>query len=388
MRVDHSLRSHRRLVALGISAVLVLAACGGSTPSVPVASTGTGSAPSAGSGTPDLASATTVDEVLTAVDGLDAAAREAALLAKAQTEGPIALYGTLNIESSAGLMEEFIKAYPTLKEVHFTLSGSALIERVLIEAGGGVDFWDIALANPDQLVAFKENDLITQYRGPSLDVIPAQFKDPDGWWVDAYVTYNGTMYNKDKVATPPATYEDLTDPKWKGQFVLDTEEFEWYVMMLQELGQDAGTDLMQRLAANEPVMVRGGGTQRDRVISGESWVVMSNSDELMLREIKSGAPVELTYLEPSIAKHAPAHIAKRAPNPGAAVLFYDWLLSLEGQQAIHDRLTRNMVHPDVVDNNPELTTRREGVEFKSVDLNTFAADYEKIQTDYRALFVD
>ena len=61
--------------------------------------------------------------------------------------------------------------------------------------------------------------LLASYRSPETKKIPADLFDKNGYWTGYYVNpytlgYNTKWVKKDEV---PKTYEELLNPKWKGQ---------------------------------------------------------------------------------------------------------------------------------------------------------------------------
>ena len=62
-----------------------------------------------------------------------------------------------------------------------------------------------------------------------------------------------------------------------------------------------------------------------------------------------GAPVDWIALEPAVTQVNPAMIGSKAPHPNAARLFYDYILSKEGQEQLrgYQRIpVRKDVEPD------------------------------------------
>jgi iron(III) transport system substrate-binding protein len=334
-----------------------------------------------------LSAATTIAEVLAAVDGLSAEEREAALLAKAESEGEVVGYFALQIESADAIMTAFLEAYPSLKEQHFALGGGDTLERILTEASAGRHAWDVGIVNPEHMQPIRDADLVTSYSGPVLADIPADYQDPNGEWVDLYVIQQGTMINTNLVSEPPKTIEDLAAPRFTGRFALDTEDFEWGQMVRDTYG-DRAEAVLQSIKDNQPVMIRGGGEQRELTASGELMMATTVGDYLVYGQVQEGAPVALVYLDVNITKHGPMILSKNSSHPAAAVLFFDWALSVEGQQAMHDATRRSPVNPGVTQQFPDLVAQREGVNFFTVDMNEFSKNYEDIQNVWRDMFVD
>lgn len=382
-------RWQRGAITVGLAVAFAVVACGGSAvdSGAPGATTGPGATASAGADGPGLTEATTVAEVLAAVDGLGPDERAAALLEKAEAEGQFSGYFALQIESADAITSAFIDAYPALSEQHFALGGGDTLEKILTEGTAGLHQWDVGIVNPEHLTPLREADLVGQYSGPSLSEIPSEYQDPDGEWVDLYVINQGTMINTDLVTDPPATIEDLADPRFTGRFTLDTEDFEWGQMVRDTYG-DRAQAVLEAIKANNPILIRGGGEQRELTASGEAMLATTVGDYLVYGQVQEGAPVELVYLDENITKHGPMIISNNAPHPGAAVLFMDWALSVDGQQAMHDATRRTPVNPGVVQSFPDLVAQREGAKFTTLDLNNFSENYEEIQTIWRDLFID
>ena len=66
----------------------------------------------------------------------------------------------------------------------------------------------------------------------------------------------------------PRNYQELLDPKWKGQLILDTEEFPWFAVLIKHVGKDNGLGYMRRLA-KQILMARGRTAQVQLIRAGE-----------------------------------------------------------------------------------------------------------------------
>jgi iron(III) transport system substrate-binding protein len=67
------------------------------------------------------------------------------------------------------------------------------------------------------------------------------------------------------------------------------------------------------------------------VISGEVPLALTVYNYMPEQAKKKGAPIDWFALEPAIARSNAVGVARRAPHPNAALLFYEYLLG-EGQQ--------------------------------------------------------
>src|SRR5207244_7921963 len=58
---------------------------------------------------------------------------------------------------------------------------------------------------------------------------------------------------------------------------------------------------------------------------------------------RKGAAIDWFALEPAVARMSGVGIARRAPHPNAALLFYDFMLSTEAQESlVADRKSRRL----------------------------------------------
>ena len=94
-------------------------------------------------------------------------------------------------------------------------------------------------------------------------------KDKEGYFTSLYVIPIVLGYNTNLVkrADAPKTYEDLLQPKWKGNMFLDDESYEWFAVLLKQIGRDKGLQYMRNLAKQDLRMVRG----RPRRASCRCW---------------------------------------------------------------------------------------------------------------------
>ena len=195
-----------------------------------------------------------------------------------------------------------------------------------------------------------------KYISPEASAYPASVKDADGTWTSFFINthvlvYNTTMVKKEEV---PRTYEELINPKWKGKIIIRDDDFPTFGMMLRVMGKDKGLNFMRRLAA-QGVELRSGSTLAIQDISAGAAPLGMNLYGTRVEELKKKqAPVDWTPMEFVLVSIEPLSVAAKAPNPNAARLFVDFLLSKEGQGLMRDR-SRIPPRPDVPPDPPQLT---------------------------------
>jgi iron(III) transport system substrate-binding protein len=285
-----------------------------------------------------------------------AADREQVLEA-AKKEGRLVLYTGMDTEEANLYTKEFSKKYPFIKTEIFRSSGEKVQTRFLIEHRANVHSADIFQTSIVQVYQLKNSGLLAKYVSEEASPYPDGFKDPQGHWTAFYQIPYVIGYNTRMVVAKdaPASYEDLLQPKWKGQIALETEEYQWFYHLMQIMGREKGLEFMKKFAGQNLQMRKGHTLLAQLVAAGEvalATVVYSNRVE---RLKASGAPIDwVRFKGPTITALNAISIPEKAPHPNAAKLFVDFALSKEGQTLLRG-LRRIPARPDVLPDPPSLT---------------------------------
>ncbi len=111
--------------------------------------------------------------------------------------------------------------------------------------------------------------------------IPAHFQHPDNLWFGVSQRARIIFYAKDRVVTPPATYEDLAAPEWKGKVCIRSSSNIYNQSLLASIIETHGEESAKVWAAgvvgNMARAPQGGDTDQLRgIISGECDVAVAN----------------------------------------------------------------------------------------------------------------
>jgi len=192
-------------------------------------------------------------------------------------------------------------------------------------------------------------------------------------WVQVYNT------NLIRKADLPRTYQDLLDPRWKGKLGIEASDFDWFATVVNELGEAKGLKLFRDLVAANGVSVRKGHTLLTQLVaSGEVPFALTvynyKAEQLKVK----GAPIAWLAVGTAIARPNGLAIAKRAPNPHSALLFYDFEISEEGQKVLLSR--------DFVPTNRKVDTPLGRLPLKFVDARVMLDEYDKWVKLYEEIF--
>ncbi|MSP38376.1 MAG: hypothetical protein EXR70_07785 [Deltaproteobacteria bacterium] len=149
------------------------------------------------------------------------------LVAKAQVERELVVYGTALVTQFDKFIEPFKRHYPFIKPMYSRTTGEALTTKILQEVAARQLSADAILINNYTQRIFMKKNIITAYFPPGAKNFPAGFADKQGYWYGFYlvpyaITYNSNLVSK---ANAPKSFDDLLLPRWKWQISLEREEY-------------------------------------------------------------------------------------------------------------------------------------------------------------------
>lgn len=225
------------------------------------------------------------------------------------------------------------------------------MNKIFTESRGGRHDWDVVVGRGEMVLPMMQRKLLASYPSPESKMIDEQLVDKEGFWTAYYVNsyvlgWNTKLVKREDV---PKTYDALLNPKWKGgQISLDTEAYGMVEGLKRAWGQEKAIAYLKKLAALDPVLKRGNTERVQLVVAGEYPLIIAYNQTIQ-RLTSRGAPIDWLPLEPAVTQVNPVMIGSKAPHPNAARLFYDYILSKEGQEELrsYQRIpVRKDVEPD------------------------------------------
>lgn len=305
------------------------------------------------------------------------------VIRKAKAEGTVTYYTTLGITDARDLVDGFKKKHPYIDPQLVRLSGSRIINRVTVEANAGKNIADVVSTGELGIVELIDKNLVASYDSPERKKYDPRFKDTEGHWSVAFSNVAVTGYSTQQVddAAVPQEWEDLLKPAWKGKMALDSEPYMWFAAVMEMLGEERGKRFMERLSRQDLAFRRGRTLQLQLLAAGEFAVGI----EVHLRrlwELKNqGAPLDYAPIQPFL-KPSVVMIMKNTPNPNAAKLFVDHMLSEEGQHAL--------ISPGIVSGNKQYKDRYarqyRKLDFHMPDFIRIGKHYDEIAAEFKKRF--
>ncbi len=273
------------------------------------------------------------------------------LIEGAKKEGRLAYWTTMNLTQSKQVVDEFQKKYPFIKAELYRTGGDALFNKILAESRAGRHAWDVIVTRGDFFLPLMRKNLLAPYLSPESKNIPTDFVDEKGYWTAYYVNPYGLGYNTELVKKEevPKTYEDLLAPRWKGNKIsIDNTAYSFLAGLISAWGREKAVSYFRKLAAQEPVPMRGNTNRVQLTIAGEFHLIIAYAATIQ-RSTSKGAPIDWVPLEPAPVQINAIMLGAKAPNSNTGKLFIDFVLSKEGQKMLvgFRRIpTRQDVKPD------------------------------------------
>lgn len=248
--------------------------------------------------------------------------------------GTVNFYGTLAQINAEKILPVFEKRFPGMKVNHVDATADKLAARAITEARGGrvlADVFQMALENILQIV---DQKLAVDWLPPEAAAYPANLKGSN--WLAADMVIITTAWNTNlvKKADEPKQFDDFADPKWKGKLIAEPRDVELLIGLARHKfkNDEKAFDFLRKLAANNIEFHKGHSELAEFLVAGQAAACVTCYAHHYPPRIKKGAPLGYMLSE-GIATITADALAKDAPHPNAAQLFYRWSASEEGQKA-------------------------------------------------------
>jgi iron(III) transport system substrate-binding protein len=215
-----------------------------------------------------------------------------------------------------------------------------VVQRALTEAKAGRYELDIVETNAPPLESLHREAILQRVRSPQHAELIAAALPEHGEWVGSRLNVFVQAYNTRLVDTAelPKSYAELLHPRWKGRLGIEAGDEDWFAMVVTTLGEAQGLQLFRDLVATNGVSVRRGHTLLTNLVaSGEVPFALTVYNFTAEQLKRKGAPLGWYVIAPAVARANGIALARRAPHPHAALLYYDFMVSEEGQRILAER---------------------------------------------------
>ena len=267
------------------------------------------------------------------------------IVAGARKEGRLRILGSLSLSTYKAMINAFKKHYPFVTDVYIEeITGTDAPQRFLLElkAGRRTD-WDLFDMAPDFYAEYlpyvKKFDLLGMAMQKVL-VIPPAMIDPKNRNIASIASsihvigYNRKLISEEKL---PQSWEDFLKPEFKGQkFMVDIRP-QGLAALAAGLGEKWALDYAGKIAAQDPIWVRGQSRSLAALVAGEHSMLHLAYYHSCQRSAKKDPSASLgcKVIEPVPARLQEfAAVSNSAPHPYSSLLWLEFQASPEGQKII------------------------------------------------------
>jgi iron(III) transport system substrate-binding protein len=200
--------------------------------------------------------------------------------ASARAEEVVNIYSYRQPQLIQPLLDRFTAETGIATQVLFDDKGT--IERIAQESANSPA--DVVLtADVIHLVELKSRGLSQPIQSQILEeAIPANFRDPDNHWFGLTMRGRVIYASKDRVKEETLSYDDLTDPKWKGRICIRSGQHIYnlalFAGIIAHKGEDGARQWLEGLKGNLARKPSGNDRQQAQgVYGGECDLAIGNT---------------------------------------------------------------------------------------------------------------
>ena len=262
----------------------------------------------------------------------------------ASAKDRVVVYTSLETEETVDYLKLAKKELPDLDIQAIRLSTGELGARMLAEKDNPQAdcVWGWAVTNTSEFVP---KGMLVPYKPKGWDKIPANFKDPNGYWtaIDLYAAAfvgNTKVLEKDNL-TMPKSWNDLLNPAYQGKLIMPNPassgtgflQVASLLVMLdpdyknKPIEENKAWDFLKKLDKNMGQYIKSGSKPAKLTASGEYAVGCSFAFVYSSLK-KKGSPVVMALPEEGVGFELEVNsLLKGAKHEKAAKKFLDWAIS-------------------------------------------------------------
>jgi len=268
--------------------------------------------------------------------------RERILYEGAKKEGKLVWYTSLVPHK---LIAKFFQAkYPGVVVDVYRAAGNTLATRLLEERRAKRYLADAIESTPPQVMLLRDIEALQPFASKHLANYPDIAKESASgdlvFWATDRESLIGVGYNTNAMRNKfiPKTFDDLLNPALKG--LISTANNETGARAIGAILKTKGEGFVRKLKEQQirPHQITAAGLA-DLIIRGETPLSFTMVQTNLTQPAASrGAPVAWVPMEVVAVNAGSAAVLANAPNPHAALLFIDFLLSPDGQKMYSEQL--------------------------------------------------
>ncbi|HXS39514.1 MAG TPA: extracellular solute-binding protein [Stellaceae bacterium] len=308
-------------------------------------------------------------------------------MAAAKREGSVRWYTSTPIAAAQSIANAFEKDTGIKVEL-FRSGGSAVLSRFMQELNAGTREADLlTTSDPAAAATLTKRGTFVAFKPANFDKIPAEVKDPDGYWIAQRLNLLAIAVKGDAVkpADRPKTWSDLTEAKYKGLEVMPDPSFtSLQLVAVGTLSKTLGWGFYEKLKRNDIMIVQGHQQVEDMVKRGERPIAAEELDSYAADDRKKGQDIVTIYpTEGVFAIASPTAIIKGGPHPNAAKALAEYMIG----DAVQSTFPKQGIYAARTDMPPPADSPKLGsLKLMAIDFGALAASEGDIKSRFNEIF--
>ena len=266
------------------------------------------------------------------------------------------LYSSLPEQEVKVYVNAFEASHPGINVAWVRLSTGQMLARIRAEhANPQASIWfggptaSYILAADEGLFAPYKESLGWQY-------MPAEYKDPNGYWTGFGINYlcfvSNKKFLKDHGLNPPTSWNDLLNPVFKGELSMaypytSGTGYARLATLVFLMGEKKALAFEKKLSAQVLGYTESGPACIPKVGLGEAAAGITYISDVRYAIASQGYPIVYSYPKEGTSYTTDCvALIKGGPEPELAKVFYDWLLSADAQK-LFEQFYRIGLNPSV-----------------------------------------
>ena len=259
------------------------------------------------------------------------------IVAAANEEGAVTIYSTHSPDNLEKLKQAFEAEYPAITLTYVRGTDADILPKIEVENSTGTGVADVHMTTD---AGWINRSLDSEY---SAEVVAPSLDNPDYNRADSVIedkyfltsaTVFGMGWNTAHVPDGLTNPDDVFAPELKGKVgIQNPNGIPTYVDMYRRINDDYGQGFVDRLPETEPRIYPSAVAITQALASGEVWAAPMAASNILTEKAK-GAPIGFALPEKPFGVPWYSHVLASAPNPNAAQLLADFLITPAGQETI------------------------------------------------------
>ncbi len=258
----------------------------------------------------------------------------AVVFAQMKTPSRVLLYTSVPQRLATQFADAFMKKRPDIKVEIYRAGSTEVGAKIAAEREvGGIRADLLWLADAPVYYNLKKRGELFAYISPEAKAIPAELKDPQGFFTAGRLINMIIAVNTEVIALKdaPKSWNDFPDVGKKAAMGNPLYSGSNFVTVAAFVRKD-GWGWFERARAKGVAVVRGN-SDAASALAGKEFGVAMTLDYIVAGLIKKGAPLAIVWpSDGAVSVPSPIAIIKGTKNPNGGKAFVDYVLSKQGQE--------------------------------------------------------